>query len=52
MSKVMILGSGGREHALACWFNRYGHDVFVAPARDNAALGFLDARKRLENMVG
>ncbi len=37
MSKVMILGSGGREHALACWFDRYGHDVFVAPGNAGTA---------------
>ncbi len=28
-----------------------GKEVLPAPALDNAALGFLDARKRLENMV-
>ncbi len=31
MSKVLILGSGGREHALAWWFDQYGCNVSVAP---------------------
>lgn len=31
MAKVLIIGSGGREHALAYHFNRFNHDVFAAP---------------------
>ncbi len=31
MANIMILGSGGREHALAWWFDRYKHKVFSAP---------------------
>jgi len=31
MANVMILGSGGREDALAWWFSQYKHSVAVAP---------------------
>lgn len=31
MANVMILGSGGREDALAWWFGQYRHSVAVAP---------------------
>lgn len=29
--KVLVIGSGGREHALAHTFNRQGHSVFCVP---------------------
>ncbi|MFH1063636.1 MAG: phosphoribosylamine--glycine ligase [Candidatus Woesearchaeota archaeon] len=38
MARVMILGSGGREHALAWWFKKYGHEVHVAPGNAGTAI--------------
>jgi phosphoribosylamine--glycine ligase len=38
--KILIIGSGGREHALAWQFARYGHTVISAPGNPGmAALG-------------
>ncbi len=31
MSKILVIGSGGREHAIAFAFGRFGHTVFVSP---------------------
>ncbi len=40
MAKVMILGSGGREHALAWWFKKYGHEVYAAPGNAGTAIDY------------
>lgn len=52
MAKVMVLGSGGREHSLAKWFNEYGHEVHVAPGNagtaeigENIPLDIMDPQK-------
>ncbi len=37
MAKVMILGNGGREHALAWWFKQYNHEVLAAPGNGGTA---------------
>jgi phosphoribosylamine--glycine ligase len=37
MANVMVLGSGGREHALAWWFHQYGHSVMTAPGNAGTA---------------
>jgi phosphoribosylamine--glycine ligase len=29
--KVLIIGSGGREHAIAFWFSKFGHEVIAIP---------------------
>jgi phosphoribosylamine--glycine ligase len=31
MARVMVLGSGGREHTIYKWFRQYGHEAFCAP---------------------
>ena len=38
MARVMVLGSGGREHALAKWFDMHDHAVYVAPGNGGTAL--------------
>ncbi|MFC1741813.1 phosphoribosylamine--glycine ligase [Nanoarchaeota archaeon] len=55
MAKVMILGSGGREHALAWWFRNYDHEVFSVPGnagtrQEGANLG--SSLKDLEAIIG
>lgn len=39
LMRVLILGSGGREHALAYWFSKFGHDVIGVPG--NPGIGEL-----------
>ncbi len=36
--RVLVLGSGGREHALVKHFLTYGHQVFCSPGSDGIAL--------------
>ncbi len=35
--KVLVIGSGGREHALAWQLHRHGHQVFAAPGNPGIA---------------
>ena len=35
--RLLIIGSGGREHALAWRFHRAGHTVFCAPGNGGTA---------------
>lgn len=37
MAKVLVIGQGGREHALAWRLHREGHEVHVAPGSDGIA---------------
>lgn len=45
--KVLIIGSGGREHALAAALSKDSHQVYVAPGNAGIAREFvcLDMRK-------
>src|SRR5207245_166428 len=51
-SRVLVVGGGAREHALATGIARGGHDVLVAPGNAGTARAFRNAGVRADDVDG